>query len=100
MGAVIDPFARHGDPLAGRNRRGMADHRDKFAMAACLDPQNVETVLFIVVRDVLDEARQEFLGRWFRLGFHADRRIICFEAARANPTDTSSASLAALWIGA
>jgi hypothetical protein len=63
MGAVVDPFARCGDPLAGRDHRGMPGHRDEFAVPACLDPQNAETVLLIVVRDAFDEARQDFLGR-------------------------------------
>jgi len=31
-------------------------------VAACLDPQNAETVVLIVVRDALDETRQHFLG--------------------------------------
>jgi hypothetical protein len=34
----------------------MPDHRDEFAVTACFDPQNAETVLLIVVRDTLDEA--------------------------------------------
>jgi hypothetical protein len=64
----------------------MADDRDQLAVAACLDPQDAEAVLLIVVRDALDEARQYFLGRWFSLRFHADCRIICFTAARAAVT--------------
>ena len=63
----------------------MPDHRDEFAVAACLDPQNAETVLVIVVGDALDEARQHFLGRWFRLRLHANCRVICFAAARPIP---------------
>ena len=62
MGAVIDPFARRGDPFAGGDHRGVTDDRDQFAVAARLDPKNAETVLLIVVRDALDEARQHFLG--------------------------------------
>jgi hypothetical protein len=34
-----------------------------------------------VVRDALDEARQHFLGRWFRLRLHLDCRVICFASA-------------------
>ena len=34
-----------------------------FAVAACLDPQNAETVLLIVVGDALDESRQHLPGR-------------------------------------
>jgi hypothetical protein len=62
MGTVIDPFARCGNPLAGRDHSGMPDHRDEFAVTACFDPQNAETVLLIVVRDTLDEARQHLQG--------------------------------------
>jgi hypothetical protein len=47
MGAVIDPFARCGGPLAGRDHRGMPNHRDQFAVAARLDQQNTEAVLLI-----------------------------------------------------
>jgi len=81
MGAVIDPFARCGDPLAGRDHWGMPDQRDQFAVAACLDPQNTETVLLIVVGDALGEARQHFLGRWLRPRLHVDCRVICFASA-------------------
>jgi hypothetical protein len=51
MGAVIDPFARCGGPLAGRDHRGMPNLGDQFAVAARLDLQNAEAVLVIVVRD-------------------------------------------------
>jgi hypothetical protein len=36
-------------------------HGDELAVAACLDPQNTEAVLLIVVRNALDEARENFL---------------------------------------
>src|SRR5664279_6114614 len=88
MGAVIDPFARCGDPLAGRDHRGMPNHRDEFAVATCLDPQNAETVLLIVVGDALDEARQHFLGRWVRLRFHADCHVTCFASAGVSTANT------------
>ena len=53
----------------------MADHGHEITMPARLGPQNAEAVLVIVVGDPLDEAGQHFLGRWFRLRLHADRRI-------------------------
>ena len=62
MGAVVDPFARGGDPLAGRNGCGMADDGHHIAMPARLGAQNAEAVLGIVVGDALDEAGQHFLG--------------------------------------
>ena len=39
----------------------MPNHGDEFTVAACFDPQNAEAVLRIVVRNALDEARQNFL---------------------------------------
>ena len=33
VGAVVDPFARGGDPLPGRHHGGVADHGDQVAMA-------------------------------------------------------------------
>ena len=63
VGAVVDPFARGGDPLAGGDRRGVADDGDQFAMAARLDAQDAEAVLGIVEGDPLDQAGQNFLGR-------------------------------------
>ena len=62
MGAVVDPFARGGNPLAGRNGRGMTDDGHDITMAARLGPQNAEAVLGIVISDALDQAGQHFLG--------------------------------------
>ena len=62
VGAVVDPFARGGDPLAGRNGCGMADHGHDITMPARLGAQNAEAILGIVVGDALDEAGQHFLG--------------------------------------
>ena len=62
MGAVVDPFARGGDPLAGRNSCGMADHGHDITMPSRFGPQNAEAVLGVVVGDALDEAGQHFLG--------------------------------------
>ena len=62
MGAVVDPFARGGDPLAGGDRRGVADDGHQIAMAARLGAQNAEAILGIVKGDALDEAGQHFLG--------------------------------------
>ena len=63
MGAVVDPFARRGDPLAGGDDGGVADDGDQFAVAARLDAENAEAVLGVVEGDALDKARQNFLGR-------------------------------------
>ena len=36
VGAVVDPFARGGDPLAGRDGCGVAHQRNEITMAARL----------------------------------------------------------------
>ena len=63
MGAVVDPFARRGDPFAGGDGGGVADDGHQFAVAARLDAQDAEAVLGVVEGDALDEAGQHFLGR-------------------------------------
>ena len=63
MGAVVDPFARRRDPLAGGDHRGVADDGDQVAVAARLDAENAEAVLGVVERDTLDEAGQNLPGR-------------------------------------
>ena len=75
MGAVVDPFARGGDPLAGCNGCGMADHGHHIAMPARLGAQNAEAVFGIVIGDALDETGQHFLGRCLRLRLHFNGRI-------------------------
>src|ERR1035437_9154293 len=77
MGAVIDPFARCGNPLASGDHRGVPDYSDQFAVAARLDPQNAVAIPVVVVCDALNKARKNFPACWFRLRFHADRRVIC-----------------------
>ena len=62
MGAIVDPFARCRNPLAGGDDRGVPDDRNQFAVATCLDPQNAEAIPVIVECDALDKARQNFLG--------------------------------------
>jgi hypothetical protein len=79
------------DPLTGRDGRGVADHSHDVTMTARLGSQNAKAILDIMVRDALDEARQHFLGRRFRLRNHADRRI-CTAVARAS-NDISSLSV-------
>jgi hypothetical protein len=62
MRTIVDPFARGGDPLAGGNGCGMADHGHHLSMPARFCSQNAEAVLGVVVRDALDEAGQHFLS--------------------------------------
>jgi formylglycine-generating enzyme required for sulfatase activity len=72
MGAVIDPFARSGNPLARRDRRRMSNHCDEIAVALSLDAQNRKAVFLVVVGHALDETRQagwlsRLTGREYRL---------------------------------
>ena len=61
MRAIVDPFARGGDPLTGGNGGGMANHGHDVAMPARLGTQNAEAVLGVVVSDAFDETGQHFL---------------------------------------
>jgi hypothetical protein len=62
VGAVVDPFAGGGDPLAGRDGCGVADHGHDVTMPAHLGAQNAKAILCVVVSDALYEARQHFLA--------------------------------------
>ena len=62
VGAIVDPFARGRDPLAGGDRCGVADHRNEVTMAARFGAQNAEAILGIMIGDSLDQAGQHFLG--------------------------------------
>jgi hypothetical protein len=71
VGAVVDPFARRRDPLTGRNGCSMADDGHEITMPARFGSQHAEAILAIVVSDPLDEASEDFLGRWWcRLWLH------------------------------
>jgi hypothetical protein len=51
-------------------------------VAAGFRPENAEAVLGVVEGDTLDEASEYFLGRWFKIGLHTDRRIVRFVSLR------------------
>ena len=51
-------------------------------MAAGFRPENAEAVLGVVEGDTLDEASEHFLGQWFKIGLHTDRRIVRFVSWR------------------
>ena len=63
MGPVVNPLTGCGDPLAGGNRRRVADDRHQVAVSTGLRPEDAEAVLGIVEGDALDEAGKDFLGR-------------------------------------
>ena len=65
----------------------MADDGHQIAVAARLRPENAEAVLGVVEGDPLDEAGEHFLGRWFKIGLHTDRRIIRFVSWRATSVE-------------
>src|SRR5688572_25096800 len=58
MRAVADPGPARGDPLAGSDRGGVADHHHEVALAPHLHLEHAEAVLRIVEGDALDAARQ------------------------------------------
>ena len=63
VSAVVDPFTRRGDPLAGRDGGGVPDRRHQFAVTARLDAQHAEAVLGIVISDAFDKPRENLPGR-------------------------------------
>ena len=60
VGAVVDPIARSRHPLTGGNARSMANHGHDITMTTRPGAQNAKTILDIVIRYALDEARQHF----------------------------------------
>ena len=63
VGAIVDPFARCDDPLAGGDDGGVTDDGHQIAVAARLRPEHAEAVLGVVESDPLDEASENFLSR-------------------------------------
>jgi hypothetical protein len=61
VGPVVDPVSRGGEPLAGGDGGGMADHGDQVAVAAGLDPEHAKAVLAVVEGDALDEASEDLV---------------------------------------
>jgi hypothetical protein len=62
MGAVVDPFARGGDPLTRCDGCRIAYHGHDIAVASRLGSQHAEAILSVVIGDALDQAGQYFLG--------------------------------------
>ena len=58
VGAIVDPFARCDDPLAGRDDGGVADDGHQIALSARLRPEHAEAVLGVVEGDPLRVRRQ------------------------------------------
>ena len=56
VGAVTDPDATGGDPFAGGDTWGMANHRYEVPFSTGMDLQHGEAILGIVVGDALDRA--------------------------------------------
>src|SRR5262249_17475070 len=98
MGAVVNPFARGCDPLAGGNGCGIANHGHDVTMPARLGAQNAKTVLGVVVGHSLDEACQHLTVGWFGLDIHEPRcsvrRVALARAVyRENPVDSAGLSI-------
>jgi hypothetical protein len=56
MCAIIVPLAARLDELTGGDHRGMTDDGDGFMLAARLQAQNAEAIVFILKCYTLDEA--------------------------------------------
>jgi len=56
MFAVSDPASRGGRIFARGNGRGMTDHGNQLPLTLHVQAQNTKAVLFIVVRDALNES--------------------------------------------
>jgi hypothetical protein len=98
VGAIVDPFAGCGDPLAGGDRRGMANDGHQIAVAARLRPENAEAVLAVVEGDPLDQAGEYFLSRWLRTGPHADcQNIPSYLSARSCDIASRTRQQPCLW---
>jgi hypothetical protein len=79
---VVGPFARRGDPFAGRNDGGVPDDGPQIAVAARFRPKNAEAVLGIVEGASLDQAGEALLSRRFGRWPHALAKIAGFFSAR------------------
>ena len=60
VGAVVDPFARCCDPLAGGDDRGMANYGYNVTMPACFGAQNAKPIICVVIGHPLEQSRQHF----------------------------------------
>jgi hypothetical protein len=67
VGAVDNPLPCCGNPLAGRDRGGVADNGDQVAVPASLRTQDAEAIVRIVESDALDQAGQHFAGGYIGL---------------------------------
>jgi hypothetical protein len=76
VSAVVNPFARCGDPLASGDDGRVADDGHQIAVSARFRPENAKAVLSVVEGNPLHESGEHFLGRWLRTGPHADCRNI------------------------
>ncbi len=70
VGAVVDPVAARCDPLAGRDRRSMADQGDQLAVATGLDPDDAKAILGVLVGDALDQSGERLVIGWRGLALH------------------------------
>jgi hypothetical protein len=71
-----------GDPLTGRNGRGMSNDRYQLAVPTCLDPENTKPVVIIMEGNALDEAGENFLGWWLLVRLHVDRQVAAWSVNR------------------
>ena len=90
VGAIVHPFTRRRDPLAGRDGCRVADHCHEVPVPARLRPQNAEAILCIMESDALDEARQHLLRSMIPPGdlWGLSRHPVCLRAPRVSVGST------------
>jgi hypothetical protein len=64
MSAVVRPITGGRDPLAGRNRGGIADDRDEVAVASRLHPDDAKAVLGVLVGNALNQPSKHLPVGW------------------------------------
>jgi hypothetical protein len=64
VGAVVDSVASRGNPLAGRDRGGMADQGDQLAAAPGLNSDDAKAILGVLVGNSLDQSGEHVAIGW------------------------------------
>src|SRR6266567_9424609 len=73
VGAVVDPAAGGCNPLAGRDRGGMADQGDQLPVATGPNPDDAKAILGVLVRDALGQSGEHLVIGWCGLALRAGR---------------------------
>jgi hypothetical protein len=58
--AIVDPISGGCNPLASRDRGGMANQSDQLAMTTGLNADDAKAILGVLVSDALDQSGEHF----------------------------------------